>query len=125
MLKLRRFITLSTPIRFIFLIVGFLFSIASFAQDGHALFQANCASCHKIDQKLVGPALRGVQDRWQGNIGKIHDWVYNSTKVIQSGDPYAVSLFNENNKTQMTAFGQLSTKDIDAILDYVKIAGNK
>ena len=56
---------------------------------------------------------------------KIHDWVHNSAKVIQSGDPYAVSLFNEFNKTQMTPFPQLSDKDIDAILDYVKSAAGK
>ncbi len=124
MLKLRRFILLSTSIKSTFLITGFLFSIASFAQDGHALFTANCASCHKVDKKLVGPALAGVESRWPSR-DKIHAWVHNSTKVIQSNDPYAVSLFNENNKTQMTAFPQLSDKDIDAILDYVKSEAGK
>jgi hypothetical protein len=68
---------------------------------------------------LTGPALRGVEDRWPSR-AKIHDWVHNSTKVIQGGDPYAVSLFNQFNKTQMTAFGQLPDKDIDAILVMMK-----
>ncbi|MEP6465309.1 MAG: c-type cytochrome [Parafilimonas sp.] len=101
-----------------FLLAGFLFSISGFAQDGHALFQANCASCHKVNEKLVGPALAGVEARWP-DPAKIHDWVHNSTKVIQSGYPYAVSLYGEY-KVQMTAFPQLSDKDIDAILAYVK-----
>ncbi|MEP6683815.1 MAG: c-type cytochrome [Parafilimonas sp.] len=120
----RRLISAKAPISLVFFIAGLLFSASSFAQDGHALFQANCASCHKVDAKLVGPALAGVESRWPSR-DKIHDWVHNSTKVIQSGDPYAVSLFNENNKTQMTAFPQLSDKDIDAILDYVKTEASK
>jgi len=120
----RRLISAKAPISLVFFIAGFLLSARSFAQDGHALFQANCASCHKVDAKLVGPALAGVESRWPSR-EKLHDWVHNSAKVIQSGDPYAVSLFNENNKVQMTAFPQLSDKDIDAILDYVKSEAGK
>ncbi len=114
MFKLRRIATirLITPL---FLLASLIFSNTSFAQDGHALFQTNCASCHKVDQKLVGPALAGVESRWPSR-DKLHDWIHNSSAVIKSGDPYAVSLFNEYNKTQMTPFPQLSAKDIDAIL---------
>ena len=119
MFKLRRLVKPSASVKSFFLITGLLFSIASFAQDGHALFTANCASCHAVNKKLTGPALAGVEDRWPSR-DKIHDWVHNSTKVIQSGDPYAVNLFNEFSKTQMTAFPQLAPKDIDAILDYIK-----
>jgi hypothetical protein len=32
--------------------------------DGKLLFNANCASCHKMDRKLTGPALLGARDRW-------------------------------------------------------------
>ena len=100
-------------------ITGLLTSTISFSQDGHAIFQANCATCHKVNDKLVGPALAGVESRWPSR-DKIYSWVHNSTAVIKSGDPYAVSLYNEFNKTQMTAFPQLTTKDIDAVLDYIK-----
>jgi hypothetical protein len=69
--------------------------------------------------------LAGVEDRWPSR-KKVHDWVHNSAKVIQSDDAYAVSLFNEYNKTQMTCISRkLSTKDIDAILDYVKLEAGK
>ena len=120
----RRRLTTIISVKYIFLIVSFLYSVAAFAQDGRTLFVANCASCHAVNKKLTGPALAGVESRWPDR-GKIHDWVHNSTKVIQSGDPYAVSLFNEYNKTQMTAFPQLAAKDIDAILDYVKTEAGK
>jgi cytochrome c551/c552 len=123
MFKLRRIATIKTLISF-FLLAGIVFTQTSFAQDGHALFMANCASCHKVDAKLVGPALAGVESRWPSR-DKIHDWVHNSAAVIKSNDPYAVSLYNEYNKTQMTPFPQLSDKDIDAILDYVKIEAGK
>jgi mono/diheme cytochrome c family protein len=86
-----------------------LFSVNSFAQDGHALFTANCASCHSVNKKLTGPALAGVEDRWPSR-DKIHDWVHNSAKVIQSGDQYAVSLFNEYNKTQMDCLPAVKPK---------------
>jgi len=123
MFKLRRIATIKffSPL---FILAGLSFLNPSSAQDGHALFMANCASCHKVDQKLVGPALAGVESRWPDRKA-IHAWVHNSAAVIKSGDPYAVSLFNEFNKTQMTPFPQLSDKDIDAILDYVKTEASK
>ncbi len=124
MFKLRQLTTITTPKKYLLLFVSFLFSASLFAQDGKALFTANCAACHSVTKKLTGPALAGVEDRWPSR-EKLHDWVHNSAKVIQSGDEYAVSLFNEYNKTSMTAFPQLSTKDIDAILDYVKVEAAK
>ena len=34
------------------------------AEEGKKLYDANnCGSCHALDKKLVGPALRGVHER--------------------------------------------------------------
>ena len=33
------------------------------ADAGKKLFKANCASCHKLDKKLIGPALGEVTQR--------------------------------------------------------------
>jgi len=33
------------------------------AQDGKALFQANCASCHNPIKDATGPALQGITGR--------------------------------------------------------------
>ncbi|MFC7775187.1 c-type cytochrome [Flavobacterium sp. GCM10027622] len=83
---------------------------------GKALFNANCAACHKLDAKMTGPALRGVAERrdraWLGK------WINNSAQLIASGDADAVKIFEEFNKTPMTAFPQLSAADIDNILAY-------
>lgn len=83
---------------------------------GKELFNTLCAACHKLDAKSTGPALRGVADKharaW------IYSWVKNSSDMIKAGDPAAVKLFAENNKSVMTSFPQLSHGDIDNILAY-------
>jgi mono/diheme cytochrome c family protein len=83
---------------------------------GKELFNANCASCHKLDARSTGPALRGVADKHDRQW--LYRWVKNSSEMIKSGDAEAVKLFNENNKVTMTAFPQLSDADIDNILAY-------
>ncbi|MCH2193000.1 cytochrome c3 family protein [Kordia sp.] len=105
-----------------------VFSTSAFAQDdaavaaGKALFNANCAACHKLDSKSTGPALRGVEARLAENEGLDREWLYkwirNSSALIKSGDPYAVKVFEENKKSQMTAFPTLKNEDIDNILAY-------
>ena len=83
---------------------------------GKELFNANCAACHKLDAKATGPALRNVANRHE--MAWIYKWVHNSTAMIKSGDAAAVKLYEENNKSVMTAFPQLSTGDIDNIIAY-------
>lgn len=83
---------------------------------GKALFNANCAACHKLDDKMTGPALRGVADKHDRDW--LYKWIKNSSAMIASGDAEAVKLFNENDKKVMTAFPQLSNADIDNILAY-------
>ena len=86
------------------------------AVAGKALFNSNCAACHKLDAASTGPALRGVTGR------HAHDWFYkwiaNSSALIKSGDADAVKLFAENGQKVMTAFPQLSKQDVDNILAY-------
>ncbi|WP_284653693.1 c-type cytochrome [Flavobacterium terrisoli] len=83
---------------------------------GKALFGANCAACHALDKKMTGPALRGVKDKY--DMAWIYKWVNNSSALIKSGDAKAVKVFEENNKSVMTAFPQLTTADIDNIIAY-------
>ena len=96
-----------------------LFSNNSFSQDGKALFSQNCASCHAVNKQLTGPALAGVEDRWPDK-AMLHAWIKNNQQVIKSGYPYAVNLYNSFNKTAMNLFPNLTDKEIDAILAYIK-----
>lgn len=99
----------------------FAFSFGLKAQDGAKLFKQNCAVCHTVtDVKITGPGLAGVFDRapkgdWLKN------WILNSDKITKSGDAYAKKLKSDFNNTAMTVFeGQLTDKDVEAILAYVK-----
>ena len=103
------------------------FSTSLFAQEGDvkagkALFNANCAACHKLDSKSTGPALRGVEARLSEDEGLDREWLYkwikNSSALIKSGDPYAVKTSKAYNGSIMTAFPQLSNAEIDNILAY-------
>lgn len=95
------------------------FSFTSQAQDGEKLYRANCASCHKLDKKLVGPALSGVQDRWESKEALI-SWIKNSQQYLADnpGDGYAAALYEEYNQSIMPAM-PLGDEEVVAILDYI------
>lgn len=45
-------------------------SSAAFADDGEALFKKNsCGSCHALDKKSVGPALKKIAAKYKGDKG--------------------------------------------------------
>lgn len=85
--------------------------------EGDALFKNNCAQCHAVNDKVVGPALAGIGKR--RSIAWLIPWVKNSSKVIATGDEYAVKLFEDNGKQQMPAFPQLTDKEIKSIITWV------
>ncbi|HWK02242.1 MAG TPA: c-type cytochrome [Puia sp.] len=90
-----------------------------YAQDGKALFQSNCASCHNPIKVITGPALKGVTERVPDK-KLLHDWIRNNAKVLASGNPYFTGLFNQYNKTTMNTFPTITDGEIDAILKYVE-----
>jgi len=85
--------------------------------SGDALFKNNCAQCHAVNDRVVGPALAGISKR--RSIAWLIPWVKNSSKVVASGDEYAVKLFADYDKQQMPAFSQLSDKDVKDIVLWV------
>ncbi len=108
-----------TSLTALFFLLSVCLSVAVNAQDGKALFSANCASCHAVHKKATGPALAGVEDRWP-NKEHLYAWIRNSAAFLKTGDAYANNLYNEYNKTAMNAFPNLKTEEIDAILAYIK-----
>ena len=104
---------------YLLLFICFFFSGSLLAQDvdkGKSLFNSQCAACHKLKKKAVGPALAGVTAKYEKEW--LYSWIKNSSAMIKSGDPQAVAIWEEYNKTAMTAFPQLSNEDIDNILAY-------
>lgn len=84
---------------------------------GKSLFDKNnCGSCHNLDKKVVGPALRGVSGRRSAEW--LTKWIKNSQDLVKSGDADANSVFNEYGKVAMPAFTNLSDADIKDIIAY-------
>ncbi|EKB50210.1 c-type cytochrome [Cecembia lonarensis] len=85
---------------------------------GKSIFNANCRSCHRLDQKNVGPALRGVTDRH--SIDWTKSFIRNSQALIASGDAEAVAIYNEYNQLVMPSHEFLSDDDLMNLLAYVE-----
>jgi mono/diheme cytochrome c family protein len=125
---------LSDLVKFLTLVLLVTASFTSFSQEiptdaaaisaGEALFNGNCKSCHRVKQKLVGPALAGFEGRVPSTAW-ILDWVKNPAKKIASGDEYANKIYNEYNKSQMTAFTSYKDAQILSILAYIKVEAAK
>jgi mono/diheme cytochrome c family protein len=100
--------------------ISIFFTISAYGQGdpfkGQDLFKTNCAACHKLDQRLIGPPLKGVSSKY--DIEWLRKWIRNSAEMIQAGDADAVAIFAEYNNVPMTAFPNLSDQDIDDILAY-------
>lgn len=91
-------------------------------KEGRKQFKALCASCHKLDKKLIGPALGGVEEKYENDWLK--KWIKNNAALIASGDADAVKAA-EFSPTAMTAFPQLSDQQIDDILYYTTVGDPK
>ena len=114
-------------IRWLLVLVCFITTLlpaTTFAQDGEALFKANCTSCHNMYKKVTGPALLGAVDRWEGQKEELEAFIKNSQAYLKSGRPkaaYANKLYEEYNKTVMTA-QSLKPEEIQAIIGYIESA---
>lgn len=84
--------------------------------EGRQLFNSNCAACHQLDRKAIGPALRGVAEKYDKEW--LYSWIKDSQALIAAGDPIAVALFEEYNGSVMQAFPLLTETDLDNIVAY-------
>ena len=83
---------------------------------GKQIFETKCLSCHKINEKFVGPALIGVTKR------RKPEWIMNqilNPEEMTKKDEVAKRLFHEYNMTQMT-FQNVTQDDARAILEYFR-----
>ena len=111
----------SNSLNFIFSLLFFILlnSFSAHAQsveEGEKLYKA----CHMIDKKLIGPALEGVNDKYSEEW--LIKWIKNSAEMIASGDPQAVAIYEEYNKSPMTSFLHFSDEDVVNILAYIEAA---
>ncbi|OYX92627.1 MAG: cytochrome C, partial [Sphingobacteriia bacterium 35-40-5] len=95
------------------------------AQDaaaGAAIFKQKCTACHGIDKAVVGPALKGIDTKYDE--AWLIKWIKNAPAFIASGDAQAVKAA-EYSPAMMSAFPELSDDDIKNIVAYVKVGDVK
>jgi len=90
---------------------------------GEAVFAANCKQCHAINEVVVGPALKGVTGRWPSEAA-LANFIKYPQKTIDGGNAYAKGLYDKY-KQYMPNHDFLSDADIKAVIEYVKVEGDK
>lgn len=93
---------------------------ADLVKSGTELFSAKCAACHKMDERYVGPALKGVTERRKPEW--IMNMILNPVEMTQK-DPTAQELLGEY-MTQMT-FQNVTQDEARAILEYFRSIDKK
>jgi hypothetical protein len=86
---------------------------------GKAIFVANCITCHKLNEKMIGPALTGALARWDNDTTRIRAFIKNSQETIHNGDKRAQAVYKEFNETIMTPMPHLTDADINELIDYI------
>ena len=103
-----------------FLLAAFLVFpvLADDVEKGEKLFKQNCTACHMMNEaKLVGPGLKGVTDKYEKEW--LIKWIRNSQELIASGDERAIKIFEDYNKSVMTAF-DFSDEEFSDLLAYLE-----
>lgn len=85
-------------------------------QEGMALFNQNCASCHNFSSNEIGPNLSGIT----AAVSK--DWlkqfIQNPQQMIADGDERASAQF-EKFKVYMPAFSQFDDNQLENLLGFI------
>ena len=91
-------------------------------ENGQALFNANCASCHLVSNEvLAAPGLAGIAERWGSSEEILVQWIQNPQAAAATGDSYVKSLVDRYVGTYgwMTAQA-VSADDVKDIMAYVQ-----
>lgn len=114
------------PRQLSFFTVVFLISLISpqslFAgvAEGQALYESNCARCHKLYERNTGPGLYQAVERWGGDTTKLYAWILNSQAFLKTGDEYANALYAEWDGSVMPAFPQFEQQDLRDLVAWIE-----
>ena len=97
-------------------------------ETGKKMFADLCATCHRIEKPLTGPALAHAVKRFggrkfrtdTGEVSALYAFTLNNTRVLASGEPYYNYLYKVWHKSAMNIFPSLTTKDMDALYGYIE-----
>ncbi len=86
------------------------------AAKGEETFKSICTACHMVDQRMIGPAMKGVYER------SSPEWVMNmilNPEVMLKQDPIAQALLKEYNNAIMLN-QNLSEDQARAVAEYLR-----
>jgi mono/diheme cytochrome c family protein len=89
---------------------------AEMAAKGENTFSTICVACHMAEQRMIGPALKGIYDR------RSPEWVMNmilNPDGMLKEDPIAIALLKEYNNAIMLN-QNLSEEDARAVTEYLR-----
>lgn len=89
---------------------------AEMAENGKKIFSTTCVACHMAEQRMIGPALKGVFER------RSPEWVMNmilNPDGMLKEDPIAKALLKEYNNAIMLN-QNLSEEDARAVTEYLR-----
>ena len=58
--------------------------------NAEVIFNQKCSACHKFDQKLVGPAYQQTVPKYNGDVQKLADFIFNPQKIDPAFPPMPV-----------------------------------
>jgi cytochrome c1 len=86
-------------------------------QNGKKLFMSMCASCHAIFKDMTGNAMAGVEARWPMK-KELFAFIRNPFEAMAKNSK--LRKLKEKYGSMMTAFPNLTDKEIQDILNYIK-----
>jgi len=97
---------------------------------GKTIFNNNCASCHSIEKKMLGPELAHIVKRSkpipfgeEGYVQNGHNLLYDFTRnnqAVLKWSLYYRCLYNQYNKTPMNLFPDLTETDLNNLYSYIE-----
>ena len=88
---------------------------AALAAQGEEIYSTRCTTCHKQDERYIGPPLAGLLDR------RSPEWVMNmilSPEMMLASDPEAQALLAEYNVPMTNQ--NLTQDEARAVLEYLR-----
>ena len=86
------------------------------AAQGEATFNAICVACHMVDQRMIGPPMKGIYER------RSPEWVMNmilNPDGMLKEDPIAKALLKEYNNAIMLN-QNLTEEEARAVAEYLR-----
>lgn len=96
---------------------GGLSTDATVIANGKKLFDGNCAQCHAVAKKMVGPALNNVYNRQ--SVAWLINFIKYPQKTSQT-DAYAAELFKQYAPQMMPNHDFFKDEEIVSILSWIK-----